>query len=371
MPVTKDIRLRLLGPILVACVAVLGGCGGGSEATPAPDSPAASPANGGLVRAEGTNGLLGPAQRATADSDSIIGKPGAISRRATGPTRAQRHGVAAGAACGDSALAPAADNLAQVAASILCLLNAERADAGLPPLTRNGQLDTASQGMSDAMVRDRFFSHETPDGRNLVDRVQPTGYLPSSDKWVLGENLAWGSGGLSTPGAIVNGWMNSPGHKANVLAPDYKDIGIGIVLGSPTSSQTGGTTYTTDFGARPAASATSGAALSMAVPGAFATPLRRAVKSGVSYSARCSRACSLVGRLYLGARAARSARLGSKRVAVATGRLRLGAAGSGRLTVRMTARAKRALRNRRPVSLTLVTSAVATGVARSTRVTLR
>lgn len=368
MPVTKDIRSCVLTPILVASVMVLGGCGGGNESSQAPDSPAASPAKGGLVHAEATSGRLGPAQRATADSDSVIGKPRAISRRAQGPTRAQRHGVAAGAACGDSALAPTADNLAQVAASILCLLNAERADAGLPPLTRNGQLDAASQGMSDEMVRERFFSHETPDGRNLVDRVQPTGYLPSSDKWVLGENLAWGSGGLSTPGAIVNGWMNSPGHKANVLASDYKDIGIGIVLGSPTPSQTGGTTYTTDFGARPAGS---GARLSMAVPGRFASTLRLAIRSGVSYSARCSRACNLVGRLYLGARAARSARLGSGRVAVATGRLRLGGAGSGRLTVRMTAKAKRALRNRKPVSLTLVTSAVATGVARSTRVTLR
>lgn len=370
MPVTNDIRLRLLGPTLVA-VAVLGGCGGGNESSSAPDSPAGSPAKGGLVHAEATNGRLGPAQRATADSDSVIGKPGAISRRALGPTRAQRHGVAAGAACGDSSLAPAPDNLDQVAASILCLLNAERADAGLAPLTRNGQLDAASQGMSDEMVRARFFAHETPDGRNLVDRVKPTGYLPKSDKWVLGENLAWGSGGLSTPGAIVNGWMNSPGHKANVLASDYKDIGIGIVLGSPTTAQTGGTTYTTDFGARPAVSAGDTAGLAMGVPGAFATSLRRAVTSGVSYSARCSRACTLVGRLYLGARAARSARLGSRRVAVATGRLRLGGAGSGRLTVRMTVKAKRALRNRRPVSLTLVTSAVATGVARSTRVTLR
>ena len=371
MPVTNDIRLRHLGLILLSCVAALGGCGGGTESSSAPDSPAASPAKGGLVHAEATSGRLGPAQRATADSESVIGKPGAISRHAQGPTRAQRHGVAAGAACGDSALAPAPDNLAQVAASVLCLLNAERADAGLAPLTRNGQLDAASQGMSDEMVRGHFFAHETPDGRNLVDRVKPTGYLPESDKWVLGENLAWGSGGLSTPEAIVNGWMNSPGHKANVLAADYKDIGIGIVLGSPTTSQTGGTTYTTDFGARPAGSATSNAGLAMGVPGSFATPLRRAVRSGVSYAARCSRACSLVGRLYLDARTARSARLGSGRVAVATGRLRLGAAGSGRLTVRMTARAKRALRNRRPVRLSLVTSAVATGVTRTTRVTLR
>ena len=66
----------------------------------------------------------------------------------------------------------------------------------------------------------------------------------------MGENLAWGSGALSTPNAIVNGWMNSPGHKANILAPDYKDIGLSTAQGSPSPSVSGGTVYVNDFGAK-------------------------------------------------------------------------------------------------------------------------
>jgi hypothetical protein len=110
--------------------------------------------------------------------------------------------------------------------------------------------------MADRMVGERFFSHETPDGKTVVDRIEPTGYLPRNDDWVVGENLAWGSGALSTPQAIVNGWMNSPGHRANVLASDYKEIGLAAVLGSPLPDQEGGTVYVNNFGARSNANAT-------------------------------------------------------------------------------------------------------------------
>jgi hypothetical protein len=129
-------------------------------------------------------------------------------------------------------------------------VNAERADKGLPALTHVSQLDQSSQGMCQRMVSEHFFSHETPDGKTVVDRVQPTGYIPKSGDWVVGENLAWGSGALSTPQAIVNGWMNSPGHRANILAPDYKDIGLAACNGSPSPDHTGGTVYVNNFGAK-------------------------------------------------------------------------------------------------------------------------
>jgi hypothetical protein len=66
----------------------------------------------------------------------------------------------------------------------------------------------------------------------------------------VGENLAWGSGALSTPQAIVNGWMNSPGHRANILANDYKDVGLSACNGSPSTTQSGGTSYVNVFGAK-------------------------------------------------------------------------------------------------------------------------
>ena len=66
--------------------------------------------------------------------------------------------------------------------------------------------------------------------------------------WTIGENIAWGSGALATPRAIVNGWMHSPGHRANILRASFRDIGIGIRLGAPGPGLSGGATYVTDFG---------------------------------------------------------------------------------------------------------------------------
>jgi hypothetical protein len=145
---------------------------------------------------------------------------------------------------------PSDSNIDALDAAILCLVNGERADNGLPALNHVSQLDQSASGMCQRMITEHFFSHETPDGKSVVDRVQPTGYIPKSGDWVVGENLAWGSGALSTPQAIVNGWMNSPGHRANILAPDYKDIGLAACNGSPSPDHQGGTVYVNNFGAK-------------------------------------------------------------------------------------------------------------------------
>lgn len=251
------LRTATATAMLTALVAAAG-CGGGSDSSKAPNAPvsAAPKSAGGLVNADATQGLVGPSERATKKSASFSDKSGSISAKANGKTGAQKHGVAAGADCANGGMTPTADNLADANAAILCLVNAERADnGGLPPLANNGQLQKAAEGMAGRMVAEQFFSHETPDGKTVVDRIEPTGYIPSSDDWVVGENLAWGSGGLSTPQAIVNGWMNSPGHRANILAPDYKDIGLAAAMGSPSPSQKGGTVYVNNFGARAGANA--------------------------------------------------------------------------------------------------------------------
>jgi uncharacterized protein YkwD len=132
-----------------------------------------------------------------------------------------------------------------MSSAILCLLNAERAGKGLSALHSNGQLKRAAQAWARAMVARRFFAHEA--GRSTVQsRIQRTGYIRGN--WSLGENIAWGSGALATPQAIVNGWMHSPGHRANILRGQFKDIGIGIRLGAPGQGLSGGATYVTDFG---------------------------------------------------------------------------------------------------------------------------
>jgi uncharacterized protein YkwD len=279
--VSKLTRTVASGVLLAGVVAVVGcGGGGGNKSSTAPPPPAQSTSgSGGVVTAQGTVGLVGPAERANSNGSSFTTKPGNINAKEK--PKQKKSGVV-GEQCSDIDMMPSADNLAQVNAAVLCLVNAWRADSGLPALSSNSQLQQAAEGMAAEMVQKQFFSHETPEGKNVVDRVEPTGYIPNSSDWVVGENLAWGSGGLSTPQAIVNGWMNSPGHRANILAPDYKDVGLAAAMGAPSSSQSGGTTYVNDFGAKSGADSNvslppeSGAATQAAAAGATVAGVKKA-----------------------------------------------------------------------------------------------
>lgn len=251
----KLIRTAFPAVILAGAIAVAGcGGGGGSDTAKAP-TPAnqSSSTPGGVVSVTGgTEGLVGPSARITATKKQFDDAKTKIPASAKGKTGAQKHGVAAGADCANGDLMPDDSNIDQLDAAILCLVNAERADNGnLPALNHDTNLDESASGMCKRMITEHFFAHETPDGKTVVDRVEPTGYIPKGDSdWVVGENLAWGNGALSTPQAIVNGWMNSPGHRANILAPDYKDIGLAACNGSPTTTNNGGTVYVNNFGAK-------------------------------------------------------------------------------------------------------------------------
>jgi uncharacterized protein YkwD len=251
----KLIKTALPSALLIGAIAVAG-CGGGggsssNEAKAPTPAGATAPSNSGPVTAEGTLGLVGPAGRATAKKQSFDDQQGKISPKANHrPGQGKKGGVGAGDSCGDRDTLPSDSNIDALNASILCLVNGERADNGLPALNHVSQLDQSANGMCQRMITEHFFSHETPDGKTVVDRVEPTGYIPKSGDWVVGENLAWGSGALSTPQAIVNGWMNSPGHRANILAPDYKDIGLAACNGSPSPDHQGGTVYVNNFGAK-------------------------------------------------------------------------------------------------------------------------
>ena len=108
----------------------------------------------------------------------------------------------------------------QLINQVVELTNAERAKAGLNPLTLNNQLAQAAQGHSDSMAADDFFNHTGADGSDVSDRVEDTGYQYSR----TGENIA---AGQTTAEQVVQGWMDSPGHRANILNPDFTEIGIG------------------------------------------------------------------------------------------------------------------------------------------------
>jgi uncharacterized protein YkwD len=99
------------------------------------------------------------------------------------------------------------------------------------------------------MVDGRFFAHVSPGGQVLSQRLAP--YTNGAGEYQVGENLAWGEGPLATPRSIVDRWMHSDGHRANILNAGFREIGIGIVSGSPTGSlPTWSATYTTHFGTR-------------------------------------------------------------------------------------------------------------------------
>lgn len=154
---------------------------------------------------------------------------------------------AAGACNAANASASQVSKRALVRAT-LCVLNVERARHRLRPLRLNSRLSRAARLHSRAMAAKRFFSHTSPGGASFVDRIRSTGYLAGARSWSVGENLAYGSGTSSSARAIGRAWMNSPGHRANILSRSFRQIGIGIASGTPSGG--GGATYTTDFGRR-------------------------------------------------------------------------------------------------------------------------
>ena len=157
---------------------------------------------------------------------------------------------AAVAACPAAASAPAKGSLRNLRRTTLCLLNRERANHGLPRLRANRRLARSASKYSRSMARKNFFSHISPNGGTPTDRIRRGGYLRGARAWAIGENLAWGSGSYATPLGTVRSWMNSPGHRANILRRDYRAIGIGIALGAPAARDAGAATYTPHFGRR-------------------------------------------------------------------------------------------------------------------------
>jgi uncharacterized protein YkwD len=149
--------------------------------------------------------------------------------------------------CGHARDRPAED-LGAAERATLCLLNAERRAKGLRPLRRDPLLRVAALRQSRDMVRRRFFEHVNPDGLDHHDRILRAGYRVGTGAFATGENLATGQREASTPAVIVDGWMHSPGHRANILRGAFEEIGIGIV---PRAEQGGpGGTYTTTFAGR-------------------------------------------------------------------------------------------------------------------------
>jgi len=153
--------------------------------------------------------------------------------------------------CGPVESPPREAGLPRTRHMTLCLLNAERAKAGLPALRSEQRLELASQRHSEDMVRRRFFEHRSPDGVDPQERMLAAGY-PSTNA-LTGENIAWATGPRASAAAIVRLWMHSPPHRQDILRPGFVEVGVGVAAGAPERprSEDPAFTYATDFGGPP------------------------------------------------------------------------------------------------------------------------
>ncbi|MFI0714123.1 CAP domain-containing protein [Streptomyces inhibens] len=119
-------------------------------------------------------------------------------------------------------------------AQVLSLVNQERAQAGCSPVTADKELAGLAQQFSDDMARRGFFDHTDPDGNTPWDRARAQGITDLG-----GENIARGQANAQS---VMDSWMNSPGHRANILNCEYKTLGVGAHFGP------GGPWWTQDFG---------------------------------------------------------------------------------------------------------------------------
>ena len=148
-------------------------------------------------------------------------------------------------ACGNVHADANRTSLKQVDVSTVCLLNTERRKRGLRPLHLSKKLSRAARRHSHSMAYHHYFAHG-----DFVGRIRSTHYLAGYRSWIVGENIAWGSQQFGTPAAIVDAWMHSPPHRANILNRSFRQIGIGVSRGAPLPAIPDGVTYTTDFGKR-------------------------------------------------------------------------------------------------------------------------
>ena len=117
---------------------------------------------------------------------------------------------------------------------VVVLVNQARRRARLPPLRADQRLRQSARDYSARMAELGFFAHEDPDGSTAEDRMRAAGHPDPG-----GENIARGHTG---PEEVMHSWLNSPGHRATIVTPDFRSIGVGLHLGP------GGPWWTQHFG---------------------------------------------------------------------------------------------------------------------------
>ncbi|MFB7131358.1 CAP domain-containing protein [Streptomyces sp. NPDC056237] len=226
---------------------------GGSSTAPADRSTAAAEAGRGTGRTDGPTSAQSRAGSPSSGSPSRTSRPKeranpspSTSAPKTGAAEAGKSAAPAASEASSAApetsapSAPAARRSTASAtadsaqAAVLALVNQERAKVGCRPVTADSALTSLAQNFSDDMAARGFFDHTDPDGRTPWDRASKAGV-----QGLGGENIARGQADAQ---AVMDSWMNSTGHRANILNCDYKTLGVGVHHGA------GGPWWTQDFG---------------------------------------------------------------------------------------------------------------------------
>ncbi|MBT2509617.1 CAP domain-containing protein [Streptomyces sp. ISL-98] len=192
--------------------------------SPAPGKPSAKPSAEPSAK---------PSERETV-ADSETDKPAEAEKSTrpehTRPTQAQKP-PSNGNGTGDSDNSGAESS---AEARVLTLVNQERSKAGCSPVRADGPLAALAEAFSEDMDARNFFDHTDPDGASPWDRAEKAGV-----SGLGGENIARGQADAQS---VMDAWMNSDGHRANILNCEYKTLGVGVHMAS------GGPWWTQDFG---------------------------------------------------------------------------------------------------------------------------
>ncbi len=129
---------------------------------------------------------------------------------------------------------PARENASSMEQAVIEAMNRERAAYGLAPLRVNERLSLAAEDRIADLFAKRYFNHVSPDGMQPFVWADRRGYLYTA----IGENLA---AGYRSAASVVDGWMHSPGHRANILGRDFNEVGVAIAAGSPVANYSGPT----------------------------------------------------------------------------------------------------------------------------------
>ena len=130
-----------------------------------------------------------------------------------------------------------------------CLVNYARSRGGLKPLHSSSVLLAAAQLRLAASIRCNTLSHDAC-GQPFLSIFRRSGYLTGAVHYALGENLGWGQGELGSPRALMGAWLNSPPHRANLLRPVYRELGVAVLASDGFLGYRGVQLWPTEFGSR-------------------------------------------------------------------------------------------------------------------------